>query len=213
MFDARHCMHTRRANLSRQKGPLMSDVSVQEAAPSVNPLHVAAYAGLLVLMVFVIRSGDRFWLNFMHVMSGVLWTGIDLFMGFFVGPALRSAPFEARRAVTMRLVPRTLFLMPTLAIITGTTGWYHAQQLGCLDVDWPQYGWVLAALIIITILTVQGLGLLLPTNVRVYLELRKPEPDKARIGQLMKLYIYFVGFQGVMQIAMILVMAKFVTGL
>jgi uncharacterized membrane protein len=191
----------------------MSDVSVQEAAPSVNPFHVAAYTGLLVLMVFVIRSGDRFWLNFMHVMSGVLWTGIDLFMGFFVGPALRSAPFEARRAVTMRLVPRTLFLMPTLAIITGTTGWYHAQQLGFLEVGWPQYGWVLAALVIITILTVQGLGLLLPTNVRVYLELRKPEPDKARIGQLMKLYIYFVGFQGVMQIAMIVVMAKFVTGL
>ena len=187
--------------------------AAEDTPPSVNPWHVAGYAGLIVLMVFVIKLGDRFWLNFMHVMAGVLWTGIDLFMGFFVGPALRSAPFEARRAVSMRLVPRTLFLMPTLAIITGTTGWYHAQQLGFLDVDWPQYGWVLAALVIITILTVQGLGLLLPTNYKVYLELRKPEPDKERIGRLMKLYIYFVGFQGVMQIAMIVVMAKFVTGL
>lgn len=186
---------------------------VEDAPPSVNPWHVAAYIGLLILMVLLIRSGDQFWLHVMHVMAGVLWTGIDLFMGFFVGPALRSAPFEARRAVSMRLVPRTLFLMPTLAIITGTTGWYHAQQLGFLDVDWPQYGWVLAALIIITILTVQGLGLLLPTNYRVYLELRKPQPDKERIGRLMKLYIYFVGFQGIMQIAMIVVMAKFATGL
>ena len=186
---------------------------VEEAAPSVNPWHLVGYAGLLALMVFVIWLDDRFILNFMHVMSGVLWTGIDLFMGFYVGPALRSAPFEARRAVTMRLVPRTLFLMPTLAIITGTTGWFHAKQLGILDTPWPQYGWVLAALIIICILTVQGLGLLLPTNVRVYLELRKPAPDRERIGRLLKSYIYLVGFQGVMQVAMIVVMAKFVTGL
>ena len=186
---------------------------VEEAAPSVNPWHLVGYAGLLALMVFVIWLDDRFILNFMHVMSGVLWTGIDLFMGFYVGPALRSAPFEARRAVTMRLVPRTLFLMPTLAIITGMTGWFHAKQLGILDTPWPQYGWVLAALIIICILTVQGLGLLLPTNVRVYLELRKPAPDRERIGRLLKSYIYLVGFQGVMQVAMIVVMAKFVTGL
>ena len=188
-------------------------VVAEDVAPSVNPWHVVGYGALLVLMVFVIWLDDRFLLNFMHVMSGVLWTGIDLFMGFFVGPALRSAPFEARRAVTMRLLPRTLFLMPTLAILTGTTGWFHAKQLGFLDTPWPQYGWVLAALIIITILTVQGLGLLLPTNVRVYLELRKPEPDRERIGRLLKSYVYLVGFQGVMQIAMIDVMAKFGTGL
>ena len=185
----------------------------QDVAPSINPWHLLVYGGLLALMVVVIRLDDRFILNFMHVMSGVLWTGIDLFMGFFVGPALRSAPFEARRAVTMRLAPRTLFLMPTLAIITGTTGWFHAKQLGFLETPWPQYGWVLAALIIITILTVQGLGLLLPTNLRVYLELRKPAPDRERIGRLLKSYVYLVGFQGLMQVAMIVVMAKFVTGL
>jgi len=103
--------------------------------------------------------------------------------------------------------------MPTLAIITGTTGWFHAKQLGFLDAPWPQYGWVLAALVIITILTVQGLGVLLPTNVRVYLELRKPLPDRERIGRLLKSYVYLVGFQGLMQVAMIVVMAKFVTGL
>jgi hypothetical protein len=186
---------------------------VEEVAPSVNPWHLLGYAGLLAMMAVVIWLDDRFILNFMHVMSGVLWTGIDLFMGFFVGPALRSAPFEARRAVTMRLVPRTLFLMPTLAIITGTTGWFHAKQLGFLETAWPQYGWVLAALVIIAILTVQGLGLLLPTNLRVYLELRKPEPDRERIGRLLKSYVYLVGFQGLMQVAMIVVMAKFVTGL
>ena len=97
--------------------------------------------------------------------------------------------------------------------MTTTAGYYHAQQLGFLALDWPQYGWVLAALVIVTILTVQGLGFLLPSNLLVYFEMRKPVPDGARIGRLMRRYVYAVAFQGCMQIAIIVVMARFVTGL
>ena len=176
-----------------------------DVAPPINPWHVVGYAGVILAMIVAIRMDVPFYLNFIHVMAGVLWTGIDLFMGFYVGPALRSTPFEARRAVIMRLMPRTLFLMPTLAIVTGTSGWYHAQQLGFLEMPWPQFGWVAAALVIITILTVQGLGILLPTNLRVYLELRKPLPDQQRIVRLMRTYIYAVTFQGLMQVAIIVV--------
>jgi uncharacterized membrane protein len=181
--------------------------------PRINPWHLIGYGGVLLIMVAAILSDVPWFLNFVHVMAGVLWTGIDLFMGFVIGPVLRAAPFEARREVIVRLMPKTLFLLPTLSIITGTSGWFHARQLGFLDVPWPQYGWVLAALVIITILTVQGLGVLLPTNVRVYLELRKAEPDQARIAALMKTYVLWVSIQGCMQVAIIVVMARFVTGL
>ena len=99
------------------------------------------------------------------------------------------------------------------SIITGTSGWYHAKMLGFLDVSWPAYGWVAAALVLVVILTVQGLLMLFPVNIRVYLELRKPAPDGARIGRLMKFYIRMMAIQGVTQIAMIVVMARFVTGL
>ena len=167
----------------------------------------------IAVMIAAIVADNPWALNFIHVMCGVLWTGIDLFMGFVVGPIMRRLPFEARRALVLRLMPKTLFLMPTLAIVTGTAGWYHAQQLGFLQMPWPAYGWVLAALIIVAILTVQGLGLLLPANLLVYLEMRKPVPDLPRIGRLMRRYVYAVAFQGVLQVAIIVVMAKFVTGL
>jgi hypothetical protein len=67
-------------------------------------------------------------------MCGVMWTGIDLFMGFVVGPILRYLRFEARRAMVVRLMPKTLFLMPTPAIITGTAGYFRARDLGFLGV-------------------------------------------------------------------------------
>jgi hypothetical protein len=133
-------------------------------------------------------------------------------MGFVVGPILRASPFEARRAVITRLTPKTLFIMPTLSISTGTSGWFLAKQLGFLDLPYPQFGWVVGALVIVTILTIQGLGYLLPTNLRVYWELRKANPDGAKIGALMSRYFYVVAFQGAMQVAIIVIMAKFATG-
>jgi uncharacterized membrane protein len=167
----------------------------------------------LAIMAGAIESGDTWAMNFVHVLAGLLWTGIDLFMGFVVGPILRHLDLPARRAFTLRLMPRMLFLMPTLAIVTGTAGWYLAEQLGFLTLPWPEKGWVAAALAIIVVLTVQGVGILLPTNVRVCLELRKPDPDLKKIGGWMRRYLVTVAIQGVLQVTMIVIMARFVSGI
>jgi hypothetical protein len=125
----------------------------------------------LVVMVAVIASGHLWSLNFVHVFCGLLGTGIDLFMGFMLGPILRVIDISARKAVLLRLTPRTLFLMPTLSIITGTTGWFLAKDMGFTGLSWPQYGWVAAAVALVVLMAIQGLGYLLPTNLRVCLEL------------------------------------------
>jgi hypothetical protein len=188
-------------------------VSTEPYGAPINLVNFV-WAGLgLAAMAAAIVVGDLWLLNFVHVLAGALWTGIDLFMGFVVGPILRAAPYEARRAVITRLTPKTLFIMPTLSITTGTSGWFLASRLGFLDLAYPQFWWVAAALAIVTILTVQGLGYLLPTNLRVYLELRKANPDGAKVGAMMSRYFYVVAFQGAMQIAIIVVMARFATGI
>ena len=187
-------------------------VAIDDALPSIDFSNLIWAALALVVMVGVIAIDVPWALNFVHVMAGVMWTGIDLFMGFVIGPIMRRLPLPARRAMICRLMPRMLFLMPTLAIITGTAGWFHARELGFLELDYPAFWWVIASLVIVAILTVQGLGVLLPTNLLVYFELRKPRPDGAHIGRLMRRYVAAVAFQGVMQVAIIVVMARFVTG-
>jgi hypothetical protein len=185
-----------------------------EAPPTVIRWPYLGYAVIAIgVMIAAIMSHDRWFLNFVHVICGVMWTGIDLFMGFIVGPILRRIDVTARREVIVRLVPKTLFLMPTLAIITGTTGWYLAKDLGLLDMAWPQFGWVAAALTLVTLMTIQGTGYLLPTNLRVCLELRKPDPDGAKIGRMMRSFFFAVACQGTMQVLTIVIMAKFVSGI
>ncbi|MBV8746175.1 MAG: hypothetical protein JO134_14150 [Xanthobacteraceae bacterium] len=172
------------------------------------------YAALaLVVMIFAIVSGNRWFLNFVHVLCGVMWTGVDLFMGFIVGPVLRRVPLAARREVIVRLVPKTLFLMPTLSIITGTTGWFLAKQLGFLDLGWPEYGWVVAALVLVTLMAVQGTGYLLPTNLWVCFQLQKPNPDHEKVGRIMRNYFWAVASQGTMQVVTLIIMARFVAGI
>lgn len=167
----------------------------------------------LAVMVVAIIVNDLWFLNFVHVFTGLLWTGIDLLLGFVIGPILRRLEFPVRRAITMRLMPRLLFILPTVAIIAPTAGWFMAVEMGYLDLAFPEVWWLIAALAITAVLSVQGLLVLLPTNVMVYLEMRKPAPDGERIGRLMRRYVRVVAFQGSMQIVIIVIMARFATGL
>ena len=169
-------------------------------------------AAALAVMVAAIEIGNLWFLNWVHVMSGVLWTGIDLFMGFVIGPILRRVDVPVRKAILTRLTPVTLFLLPTLSIVTGTAGWFLAVDLGLTRLPWPQFGWIAAALVLVTLMTIQGIGYLLPTSLRICLELQKQQPDGAWIGRTMSRFYYVVASQGAMQVAIIVVMARLVTG-
>ena len=192
----------------------MADTTL--AAPTVpsplRPMYVAAAAGGFALMTAAILSPSLWFLDFVHVMTGALWTGIDLFMGFVIGPVLRRVSLDTRRAMIAGIIPRTLILMPSLSTITSTAGWFLAARLGFLDLGYPQFWWVIAALAIVTVLTVQGLGYLLPMNLRLYFETLKDKPDPDKLKRWMRTYVRVVAVQGTMQIAIIVVMARFATG-
>ena len=191
----------------------MTTITTTEPPSLIRPHYLVYVAVALAVMIWAIVAKNLWFLNWVHVFAGLLWTGIDLFMGFILGPILRKVDIAVRREIIVRLIPRTLFLMPTLAIITGTSGWYLAQARGFDQLPWPEYGWVAAALVLVTLMTLQGLGYLLPANLRVCLELQKPAPDFGRIGRLMKGYFIAVATQGAMQVTIIVIMARFATGI
>ena len=195
----------------------MAETALPAAAPAaaspLRPWYLIAAAAALAVMTVAILGSSHWLLNWVHVMTGTLWTGIDLFMGFVVGPVMRRLPFEARRAMIAGIIPRTLILMPTLSIVTSTTGWFLAVRMGYLEVGYPEFWWIVAALVIVTVLTVQGMGFLLPTNLRLYFEIQKPAPDHAKIGRWMRVYVGVVAIQGLFQVAIMVVMARIATGL
>lgn len=167
----------------------------------------------IAALVVALESDPVWVLLYVHVFTAILWTGTDIFMGFILGPIMRRMDLETRRAVVIRLMPRMLFYMPVMAGVTGTAGFYLADRLQFLDLPYPERYWLLAAFVIVVIMTVQGYAILLPTNLRVYFEMRKEHPDGEKIKRLMSLYTRVVASQALMQFGIIFIMVKFRTGL
>jgi uncharacterized membrane protein len=164
-------------------------------------------------LVAALEMHSLWLLNYVHVFGAILWTGTDMFMGFILGPILRRVDFPTRRAIIVRLMPRMLFFMTTVTAVTTTAGWYLATWLGFFRLPPPQLWWLYAALAIVAAMTVQGLGILLPTNLRVYFEMRRPDPDGEKIGRMMRRYIKVVASQAVLQFVIIFIMGRFATGI
>jgi hypothetical protein len=165
----------------------------------------------VVLTTALIRH-DFYLLDLTHVMAGALWTGTDIFMGFILGPILKRLEPDHRKAVINWLTPKTLLYLPVLAVTTGIGGWYLAQDLGLLAAHNSARLWVIAALGVLGILTLQGFGVLLPNSIRTYAELQKPMPDLNKIFRLNRRNNVLAGFQGVLQVAIIVIMAHLAVG-
>lgn len=169
-------------------------------------LWIAAAA--LLLLVAAIAANSVWALTFFHVASGGMWTGIDLFMGFVIGPILAGLDVPSRIAVTRRLMPQMLLIMPTLVLITLTSGWQLARVMGYLFLQYPQRWWLVASFIVVGVMAIIAYAVLEPANISVLLELRKPEPNALLIGRLMRRFIYTSGVIGAMQVATLIIMTR-----
>ena len=124
-------------------------------------------------VIVAILSANLLLLNYVHVFTAVLWTGTDIFMAMLLGPVLRNVSLSTRKEVISWLMPKMVFYMPTVAAVTTTAGYFLAFEMGLITLNPPVVYWISAVLVIVAVMFIQGLGILLPTNLRIYFELRK----------------------------------------
>ncbi len=170
-----------------------------------NPIFIIVAVGVPIGgLIFALNFGSIKVLNYVHILHGVLWTGIDLFMGIVIGPVLGGMEPKERAVVFKRLIPKMTFLMPVLAGVATASGIELAKWSGWSLTD----PWVLTALIIAGILAVQGFGLLLPNEIRIFRQLLSEKPDIDRIARLGMINAKLAGLQGVFQVAILAVMVN-----
>ncbi len=187
------------------------------ARPGPADFQIVPRAGLVLAavalagLVAVIATGTAWGIDFYHVVSGATWTVLDLFLGFVLGPVLARLSIPARTELTVRLMPKMLVLMPTVVVCTLAAGWQLGLQTGDLSAGYSHHGWMVASMIVVAVMAVVALGVLEPANLAVLFELRKPVPDGAVIGRLMRRFIYSAGITGAMQVATLLIMTRLAT--
>jgi hypothetical protein len=176
------------------------------------PTKALPIIGIVLAALVVAIEYNRLWpLEFFHIVGGGMWTAIDLFVGFIIGPILGRLSPQARIEFLTRFMPKMLLLMPTLVVITLVSGWQLANHTGFIAVDYPDHWWLTASFIVVGVMGVIAIGILEPANIAVMFELKKPHPNFALIGSLMRRFIYTAGITGAMQVATLVIMTKLAT--
>jgi hypothetical protein len=170
-----------------------------------------AVAVVLAGLVAVIAANSTWGVDFFHVVGGGIWTVLDLFLGFVLGPILGRLSIPARIEVTTRLMPKMLLIMPTVVVCTLAAGWQLALQTGDIQTSYSHHGWVVASMIVVAVMAVVALGILEPANLAVLFELKKPQPDGQVIARLMRRFFYSAGVTGALQVATLLIMTRLAT--
>jgi len=193
-----------------------------EGAPpphiEIPPFDIVPRIGLVISGVLIggviaaIATDSQWALDGSHVAGGAVWTVLDLFLGFVLGPIMGSMSVPARIEFITRLMPKMVVIMPTVVTITLAAGWQLATKLGTNLTSYPNHGWVVASFIVVGVMSVIALGLLEPANIAVLTELKKRRPNPEVIERLMKRFMYSAGVLGAMQIATLIIMSKIATG-
>ncbi len=196
------------------------DGAAPTAAGPHGPLldRIVPTKGLIVVAVVLAAdvtciAGNWQWgLDFFHVVSGGMWTALDLFIGLIIGPmVLARLSMPARMEFAARFMPKMMLIMPTLVIMTLASGWQLARKIGALNVSYPQHWWLTASFIVVAVMMVIAIGILAPANLGILFELRKPKPSGELIGKLMRRFIYTAGITGLMQVATLVIMTRIAT--
>ncbi len=157
-----------------------------------------------IVLIVALSLKSNYLLDYVHVICGGTWTGFDIFMGVVMTRIMRLLEVPARVEVAKRLTPTTFFILPSLAATAITAGIYLAQTEGKFDLTSP---WIIAAGVVVLILTAQGFGIFMPNGVRIFIELAKNNPDTSKIARLNMRNIRLSGSQAIFQVIIILIMA------
>jgi hypothetical protein len=172
------------------------------------PIVIVVLGGLVV----AIATNSLWALDFYHVVGGGMWTAIDLFVGFVIGPIIGRMSIPARVEFSTRLMPKMLLLMPTLVTMTLASGWQLARHLGFLEAGFSKHHWIVASMIVVGIMATIAIGILEPANLTVLFELKKPQPNGELIARQMQRFVYTAGATGALQVATLVIMTYLAAG-
>ena len=103
------------ATPTAREAPNSFSVRASAPPPLISWRALPLVAVPVAALAIALSLGTFLALDYVHVISGALWTGIDLFMGLVIGPILGRMSGPARADFVQRLVPSMLFLMPTIS--------------------------------------------------------------------------------------------------
>lgn len=170
-------------------------------------------AGIIALVIpalaFIIAyfSNSIVILDYIHVLIGAIWTGVDVFLGLLFSNVIRTINPETRKNIGVRMIPMTLFFIPSASIITPLAGYVLALREGIFSFSTPLF---IAIIVVGLILVSIGFLTIVPYSYGIARNISGNHPDNDRISRNMRIISIGSLLQLVFQIIIISLMAYIV---
>jgi|YelNatPaOPRAMG01_1025707.scaffolds.fasta_scaffold03752_12 uncharacterized membrane protein len=160
-----------------------------------------------IAFVLAYLSGSMLVLDYIHVLIGAIWTGVDVFLGLLFANVIKTINLETRKNIGVRMIPMTLFFIPSASIITPLAGYVLAVKEGIFSFTSTLF---IAIIIVGVILVSIGFLTIVPYSYKVAREASRKEIDLEKISRNMRIVSIGSMFQLIFQVIIISLMAYIV---
>ena len=145
-------------------------------------------------------------LDYVHVLFGALWTGIDVFLGLIFFIVLSRMEDKIRSDISFRLIPMLLYFIPAMSVFTPLLGFALAMRENIFKLDY-----LFIAIITISIaLAVVSFAVIVPAIYSIYSGFKSNTVDESMNEKLLMRIAEAASIQMVLQIVIISLMAYIV---
>lgn len=130
-------------------------------------------AGLLTVLIplIAVTAGvtihNIIFLDYVHVLLGAIWIGVDAFLGLIFRFVYKEIPEDTLIDVSRRILPATLYYLPATSLLTPFAGYFLAVYEGV----WNPYSNLFIMIIIVaTLVVVSGFLTVFYESLKINLE-------------------------------------------
>lgn len=167
-------------------------------------------AGLLAValptlaFVLAFASANLLWLDYVHVLLGAIWTGVDVFLGLIFAFVIRTLDSDTKKNVAWRLLPMTLFFIPAASVLTPTAGYILAVNEGIFN----HSSWIIDSILVVGgMVFAIGFATIVPYSWLILREMRIDTVNSKKISDCLAIISGGALAQMVFQVAIISLMA------
>jgi glycosyltransferase involved in cell wall biosynthesis len=170
---------------------------------------VSILSALIPFLAFILAflSRSLLLLDYVHVLIGAVWIGIDVFLGLLFSSVVRTIDQQSKIDIGRRMIPMILFFIPSASIVTPIAGYVLSVWEGIFSLTSHLFIAIIALGFVIVVIS---FFLILPSSLGLLREVSKNTSDSYIISRQLLLISKWAFLQLIFQIAIVSLMAYIV---
>lgn len=151
-------------------------------------------------------TGSILILDYVHVLLGAIWTGVDVFLGLIFSNVISSVDAGTRQGISRRIMPMTLFFIPSASVAVPAAGLALALREGIF-----QFSPIFMAILAVGLLLVgSGFATIFPFSLKLRKIVSSDDASDSEVRSKLLVITRGAFLQMILQIAIISLMAYLV---